>query len=83
MDIQNMRSKESVGVKFKDGICAEFYLKLWFEIDWYFLILLSQHGFESDCPETRFQIITSWSQFEKATVKKSITGTIIPNQMIK
>ena len=24
-----------------------------------FVILLSQDGFESDCPETKFQIITS------------------------
>ena len=29
-------SKESVGVKFKEGICAELCLKLWFESDWYF-----------------------------------------------
>ena len=30
------RSKESVVVKYIDGICAELYLKLWFDSDWYF-----------------------------------------------
>ena len=29
-------SQESVGVKFKEDICAEFCLKLWFENDLYF-----------------------------------------------
>ena len=28
--------KERVGVKFKEGICAELCLKLWFESGWYF-----------------------------------------------
>ena len=28
--------KESVGVKFKEGICAELCLKLWFKSDWHF-----------------------------------------------
>ena len=27
---------KALGVKFKDGICAEICLKLWFESDWYF-----------------------------------------------
>ena len=36
MNIQNLGSKESLGVKFKDGICAKLCLKLWFESDWYF-----------------------------------------------
>ena len=39
-------------------IC-ELWLKFWFENDWYFcnitkLILLSQDGFRSDCPEKKF-----------------------------
>ena len=29
-------SKESLGVKFKDGMYAKLHLKLWFESDWYF-----------------------------------------------
>ena len=36
MNRQNLGSKESLGVKFKDGIWAEMCLKLWFENDWYF-----------------------------------------------
>ena len=52
MNIGNLGSKENVGVKYKDGMCAELCLKLWFERDWYFVILLSQDGFESHCPET-------------------------------
>ena len=41
--------------------------------------------FESDCLETKFQTITSSSQFEKVIVQKSIAElwTIISNQMIK
>ena len=36
MNIRNLGSKESLGVKFKDGIYAEFSLKLWRESEWYF-----------------------------------------------
>ena len=54
MNIQNLGSKESLRVKFKDGICAKLCLKLWFESDWHFVIFPSQDGFESDCPETKF-----------------------------
>ena len=41
--------------------------------------------FESDCLETKFQTITSSSQFEKVIVQKSIAElwTIISNQMIR
>ena len=45
-------------VKYIDGICAKLCLKLWFESDWYFVILLSQDGFKCD-PETNFLTITS------------------------
>ena len=49
-----------------------------------FAILLSQDGFESKCPEAKFQTIISWSQFEKVTVQKSIAElwTVISSQMI-
>ena len=36
MKIENLGSKECVGVKFKDVICAELCLRLWFESDLYF-----------------------------------------------
>ena len=36
MKIQNLGSKESVGVRFKEGTCAKLYLKLLFESNWYF-----------------------------------------------
>ena len=50
MNIRNLASKESVGVKFKDGIDAKFCLKPWIQI---------QDGFESDFPKIKFQTITS------------------------
>ena len=31
-----IRSKGSLGVKYKDDICTELCLKIWFESDWYF-----------------------------------------------
>ena len=36
MNIQNLLSKESFGVKFKDSICAELCFKRWFESEKYF-----------------------------------------------
>ena len=42
-------SKESVAVKFKEDICTELCLKLWFESDWFFC----KDSLESDCPERR------------------------------
>ena len=36
MNIGNLGSKESIGVKYKDGTYALLCLKLWFESDWYF-----------------------------------------------
>ena len=35
MNMPNLGLKESVGVKYKDDICAKLCLKLWFESDWY------------------------------------------------
>ena len=32
---QNLGSKENVGVKVKEDICADLFLKLWFESDWH------------------------------------------------
>ena len=53
-------SKKRLGVTFKGGICNKLCLKLWFESEWYtFVILMSQDGFESNCPEAKFQTITS------------------------
>ena len=36
MNLRNLGSKESLGVKFKCGSFVELCLKLWFESDWYF-----------------------------------------------
>ena len=36
MNIQNLGSKESLGVKFKDGICAELCANLWCESERHF-----------------------------------------------
>ena len=35
-NIPNLGSKRSVGVIYKDDLCTELRLKLWFESDWYF-----------------------------------------------
>ena len=35
MNIQNLGSQESAKVKYIEGICSKFSLKLRFEIDWY------------------------------------------------
>ena len=54
MNIRNLGSKENLGVKFKKRISAELCLKRLIVFK-----LLSQDGFGNDCPETRFQAITS------------------------
>ena len=46
-------SKESVGVKYKDGICTGLCLRLWFHSDWYFCNITESDGFE-----TKLQTIT-------------------------
>ena len=50
-----------------------------------FVIFLSQDCFESDFPETKFQTITSLSQFKKVTAQSPIAelSAVISNQMIK
>ena len=50
-----------------------------------FVILLSQNGFQSNCPEIKFETITSLGQSEKVTVQKSIAElwTVFSNQMMK
>ena len=58
INIQNLGLQESVEVKYIDDIRAKFCLKLWFEGDWYFCLLLSHDGFKCDS-ETKFQAITS------------------------
>ena len=52
-NIPNLGSKRGVGVIYKDDLCTELRLKLWFESDWYFffLILPSLNGFKSNCRE--------------------------------
>ena len=54
MNRQNLSSKESVGVKFKENICADFWLKLWSVSDWYFYFTKTGWFFESDSPERKF-----------------------------
>ena len=45
--MQNLGLPESIGVKYIDGICTKFCLKLWF-----------QDGFKCD-PETKSQTVSS------------------------
>ena len=35
MNVQNLGSQESVGVKYINTICTKLCLKLWFESDWH------------------------------------------------
>ena len=52
------RFKRKCRVKYKDDIRADLCLKVWFESDWYFVILLSQDCSENSCPKTKLQTIT-------------------------
>ena len=54
INIQNLGSKGSVGVKYKDEIYAKLCLKLWFESNWYFHKIAKSGWIEDDCPETNF-----------------------------
>ena len=58
MNIQNLGSQESVGVKYIEGICVEFCLRSDLEKTHILVILLSRDGFKWD-PETKFQTSTS------------------------
>ena len=53
---QMLGSTENIGIKFKEGICAELCLKLWFEGDYYFCNITN--GFESDSLERKSYAIT-------------------------
>ena len=54
----------SDGVKYKDKIMHQIVLKavVWKPLVFLSYYLMSQNGFESNFPETKFQTITFWSQ---------------------
>ena len=54
MNIRNLASKESL-----DPWYASSCVESLFKATDIFVILLSQEGFESDCPQIKFQTITS------------------------
>ena len=59
MNIGNLGSKETVGVKFKESICTELCLKLWFQSDWYFCNITNSGWFlkatvQKECPNNHF-----------------------------
>ena len=58
MNIQNLGSQESTGVKYIDGICTKFCCKLCLEGTGIFSVLLSQDGFVCN-PETKFETSSS------------------------
>ena len=45
MNIQNLGSQESVGVKYLGDIYHKFCLKLWFERDWYYCNITESRWF--------------------------------------
>ena len=49
MNLRNLGSKRSLGIKRKGGICAEMCLKTNLIATGILVILLSQNGLESDC----------------------------------
>ena len=55
MNIENLGSKESLGVKFKNDICIKLCLSYGLEATG--LSLLRQDGSASNCQETKFQTI--------------------------
>ena len=60
--IRNLSSKGTIGFKYKDSICAKCAQDSGYKATGIFVILPSLDGFESDCPETKFQLITFLSQ---------------------
>ena len=72
MSIQDLGSKESLGVKLKYDICVELCFMLWFESKLYFCSItksLSQVRFESDVPRNR----VSKNHFLKSVLKGNCT----------
>ena len=59
MNIQNLDSKDSLGVKLKIAYAPNFVQSSGLKATGIFVILLNQDGFESNYPETKFQTITS------------------------
>ena len=68
-NIRNLFSKESVGVKLKEGICAELSLKLWFESDWYFCnIKSSKITSEAVCRCSSKRVFLEILQYSKENI---------------
>ena len=61
MNMRNLGSEESIGIKFKNDIYGKFCL----ETTGIFVILLIQDGFASNCPETKFQSLSEASLKEQ------------------
>ena len=53
MNIRNLGLTESLGAKFKDVICAELCLKLWFEWNWYFYNITEPWWFLKRLPRNK------------------------------
>ena len=52
INMQNLGSKENLGIKFRNNKRAKLRLKLWFENEWYFCNI-------TEYPEIHIQTITS------------------------
>ena len=72
MNLQNLGFQESVGFKYIDG--SKFGLKA----TGIFVILLSRDGFKCD-PETKFQTITSKSQFRSSRTEMFFKTGVLQN----
>ena len=71
MNARNLASKESLGLKFQEGILAKLCLKVWFESYWYFCYINEQDGFESSgLKATGIFVILLSRMVLKAAVKK-------------
>ena len=85
MIIRNLSSKESMGIKFKDGIWNKLCLKLWFKSDCFFCNMTESGLFYKRLSRIKVPSNHFLKLIWKRTVQKSIAElwTVIPNQMIK
>ena len=77
--IRNLSSKGTIGFKYKDSICAKCAQDSGYKATGIFVILPSLDGFESDSPETKFQLITFLSQLRSSRKKMFFKIGVLKN----
>ena len=77
MNLRNLGSQESLGVKYIDGMCAKYCWKLWFENDWYFCNITESLWFLMGS-RNKFPI-TSYSQFRRSRTQMFVKIGVLKN----